>query len=299
MTTGFARNPRSERRVTVGPAVHGVVHRVVTPRRILIAVTAIALVVCYAPILRGMFDQWLNDEDMGHGLVVPIVILWIVWRERKRWVALPPQPSWWGLALLAVAASVHFISLMGAGLFAGSVAFVLSVAGAVLCLGGPAFFRTWTFPFLLALFMLPKLAIVYNQVTLPLQLIASRLAEIMLLVGGASVIREGNIIDAGGHRVAVAEACSGIRYLLSLGFVAVVLAYLSDAKPWMRVALLATAVPVAILANALRVAASASMPAFDAGALHAICGCLVFVLCIAMLAIVRRLLNAAYARYHA
>jgi exosortase len=292
MATGFARNPGNESRLSTVDAR-------VTPRRIVVAVTAVALVVCYAPILRGMFDQWLHDEDMGHGLVVPIVILWIVWRERKRWMALSPQPSWWGLALLAAAACVHFMSVMGAGLFAGSVAFVLSVAGAVLCLGGPAFFRTWTFPFLLALFMLPKLAIVYNQVTLPLQLLASRLAEVMLLAGGTSVIREGNIIDAGGHRIAVAEACSGIRYLLSLGFVAVVLAYLSDAKPWMRVALLAAAVPVAILANAMRVAASASVPALDAGALHAFAGCLVFVLCLAMLAIVRHLLNAAYAHYHA
>lgn len=268
-------------------------------RRIVVVVTAVVLAVCYAPVLRGMFDQWSHDEDMGHGLVVPIVILWIVWKERNRWIALPIQPSWWGFALLAVAACVHFVSVIGAGLFAGSVAFVLSVAGAVLCLGGFAFLRTWTFPFLLALFMLPKLAIVYNQVTLPLQLLASRLAEVMLLAGGASVTREGNIIDVSGHRIAVVEACSGIRYLLSLGFVAVVFAYLSDAKPWMRVALLAAAVPVAILANAMRVAASASVPALDAGALHAFSGWLLFVLCLAMLVIVHRLLNAAYARYHA
>src|ERR1700677_2379634 len=176
-------------------------------RRIVVLVTALTLVVCYAPVLRGMFDQWWNDEDMSHGLVVPVVIFWIVWRERKRWMTLPARPSWWGLALLALAGCVQLMSVMGAGLFAGSVAFLLSVAGAVLCLGGPAFLRTWAFPLLLALFMLPKLAIVYNQVTLPQQLLASRMAEVMLLAGGASVIREGNIIDAGGHRVAVAEAC--------------------------------------------------------------------------------------------
>jgi exosortase len=300
MATGLARNSGSERSVSVVDAVvPASVPLKAAPRRIVVAIGAVALAVCYAPILRGMFDQWLHDEDMGHGLVVPIVILWIVWRERDHWIALPPRPSWWGLAPLAAAACIHFMSVMGAGLFAGSVAFVLSVAGVVLCLGGPAFLRAWVFPFLLALFMLPKLAIVYNQVTLPLQLIASRLAEVMLSAGGVSVIREGNIIDAGGHRVAVAEACSGIRYLLSLGFVAVVFAYLSDPKPWMRVALLAAAVPVAILANAMRVAASAAAPALDAGALHALAGCLVFVLCMAMLAIVRHLLNAAYARYHA
>jgi exosortase len=268
-------------------------------RRIIVGVTAVALVASYAHILRGMFDQWLKDEDMGHGFLVPIVIFWIVWKERNRWMALPARPSWWGFALLAAAACVHFVSAMGAGLFAGSVAFVMSVAGAVLCLGGFAFLQSWTFPFLLALFMLPKLAIVYNQVTLPLQLLASRLAEVTLLAGGASVIRDGNILDVGGHRVAVAEACSGIRYLLSLGFVAVVFAYLADAKAWMRGALLAAAVPVAILANAMRVAASASVPALDAGTLHEFSGWLVFVLCLAMLVVVRRLLNVAYARYHA
>jgi len=266
---------------------------------IVVAATAVLLGVCYARVLGGMFDQWWHDEDMSHGVVVPIVILWIVWKERNRWLALPARPSWWGFAILAAAAGAHLVSVMGGGLFAGSVAFVLSVAGAVVCLGGFAFLRTWTFPFLLALFMLPKLAIVYNQVTLPLQLLASRLAEVMLLAGGASVTREGNIISAGGHRIAVAEACNGIRYVLSLGFVAVVFAYLSDAKPWMRVALLAAAVPVAILANAMRVAASASVPALDAGTPHALAGWLVFVMCLAMLIIVRRLLNSAYARYHA
>lgn len=273
--------------------------QVVNLPHIVVAATAVLLGVCYARVLGGMFDQWWHDEDMSHGVVVPIVILWIVWKERNRWLALPARPSWWGFAILAAAAGAHLVSVMGGGLFAGSVAFVLSVAGAVVCLGGFAFLRTWTFPFLLALFMLPKLAIVYNQVTLPLQLLASRLAEVMLLAGGASVTREGNIISAGGHRIAVAEACNGIRYVLSLGFVAVVFAYLSDAKPWMRVALLAAAVPVAILANAMRVAASASVPALDAGTPHALAGWLVFVMCLAMLIIVRRLLNSAYARYHA
>lgn len=263
------------------------------------ALTAVLLAVCYAPVLGGMFDQWSHDEDMGHGFVVPIVVLWIVWRERKRWIALPPQPSWWGVALLALAAGMHFMSVAGAGLFAGSVAFLVSVAGAVLCLGGFAFLRTWTLPFLLALFMLPKLAVVYNQVTLPLQLLASRLAELMLLAGGAAVTREGNIIDVGGHSIAVAEACNGIRYLLSLGFVVVVFAYLADAKSWMRLALLASAIPVAILANAVRVAASASIPALDSGVPHALAGGLVFVLCLVMLVLVRRVVNATYTRYHA
>src|SRR5664279_27521 len=97
-------------------------------RRITVLVSVVALAACYAPVLEGMLDQWLHDEDMGHGIVVPIVILWIVWKERKRWMALPLRPSWWGLAILVLAAGAHFGSVIGAGLFAGSVAFVMSVA---------------------------------------------------------------------------------------------------------------------------------------------------------------------------
>src|ERR1700722_4961822 len=216
-------------------------------RQALVVLTALALVVCYAPTLRGMFEQWSNDEDMSHGFLVPIVILWIVWRERGRWRGLETDPNWWGFAILTAAAGLQFAGLLGAGLFAGSVALLVSVAGAVLCLGGWAWLRVLAFPLVLAIFMLPKLAIVYNQATLPLQLLASQIAAGFLTFAGIGVIREGNILDVGGHRVAVVEACNGSRYLLSLGFMAVVFAYLADSKPWMRSALLMAAVPVAIL----------------------------------------------------
>ena len=261
--------------------------------------TALALLACYAPTLRGMFVQWSEDEDMSHGFAVPIVILWIVWRERERWKAIQSEPSSWGFAVLIAGCGLQFLGALGVGLFAGSVGFLVSVAGAILCLGGFAWLRALAFPLALAAFMLPKLAVLYNQVTLPLQLLASRIAAGMLTAAGIGVIREGNILDVGGHRVAVVEACNGIRYLLSLGFMAVVFAYLSDSKPWMRLALLATAVPVAILANAVRVAAAGWLPRLDAGVAHAVSGWFIFVLCLATLAPIRQLFNKVYAHYQA
>src|SRR5713101_8181530 len=118
---------------------------------------AALIIICYAPTLRGMFDQWWTDEDMGHGFVVPAVILWIVWRERSRWGTLPMQGSAWGFAVLAVGTMLQLMGALGAGLFASSVAFLITIAGAVLCFGGIPLLRAWTFPFLVALFMLPKL----------------------------------------------------------------------------------------------------------------------------------------------
>ena len=257
--------------------------------------TPLLLLACYASTLQGMAGQWWTDEDMSHGFLVPIVILWVVWRERERWRALPRDPSWWGFALLVPAACLQFVGALGVGLFAGSLAFLLSVAGALVCLGGVDWLRTAAFPFVLGLFMLPKLAIVYNQATLPLQLLASRIASGILTSAGIGVIREGNILDVGGHRVAVAEACDGIRYLLSLGFTALVVGYLADSKlvsrTWVRAALLAVAVPVAIFANGARVAAAGWLPSLDAGVPHAVSGWFIFVICAAALVMIRQLFN--------
>src|SRR5262249_4637779 len=156
-----------------------------------------------------------------------------------------------------------------------------------------------TFPFLLGVFMRPKLAVVCNQITLPLQLLASRIAAGMLSIGGIAVARSGNILNVAGRQIAVVDACSGVRYLLPLGFIAVLFAYIADTKPWMRLGLLANAVPVSIVANALRVAAAGLVPALDAGAPHALSGWFVFVICLAMLMAARRAINAVHARYYA
>jgi exosortase len=270
---------------------------------ILLALCATALAVCYAPALRGMFDQWSTDEDMSHGFAVPLVIAWIVWRERARWGKLPLQPSVWGCGFLAAAAGLHFASAVGAGLFAASLAFLISAVGVILCLGGWVLLRAWAFPLLLSVFMLPKLAIVYNQATLPLQLLASRLAAFMLTVAGIGVIREGNILDVGGHQVAVMEACNGVRYLLALAFVALVFGYLADSKPdskpWMRVALVATAIPTAIFANAARVASASWLPRLDSGTPHTLAGAAIFLLCLICLGAAWQFYNAIYGHYHA
>lgn len=257
--------------------------------------TALALLICYARILSGMVDQWSTDEDMGHGFIVPIVIAFILWRERARWTSIDLEPSAWGWAFLALGAAIQILSALGAGLFAGSVALLVSVIGAILCLGGFKLLRAWSFPLLLTLFMLPKLAIVYNQATLPLQLLASRMAAGMLTMSGVAVIRAGNILDVGGHQVAVAEACNGVRYLLPLAFIAVVIAYLSDARPSMRVLLFLAAIPVATVANALRVAISAYSPRLAEGNPHMLLGAAIFLLCLASLFLIQRLWRPANA----
>ena len=248
-----------------------------------IVAAVILLGICYARTISGMIFQWTNDEDMGHGFAVPFVMAFIVWRERKRWQTLKPEPNAWGFAFLAMGAAIQILSALGTGLFVGSVGLVVSLFGLVLCFGGVPYVKAWAFPLILGLFMLPKLAVVYNQSTLPMQLLASRMAAGLLTVSGFGVIRDGNILQVGGHSVLVAEACSGIRYLLPLGFMAVLIAYFADRRVWMRVVMAVLAVPLAIVANAVRVAASAAVPRLAEGTPHELIGLVIFVVCLAVL----------------
>jgi exosortase len=187
------------------------------------------------------------------------------------------------------------LSMIGGGLFLASVAFVIALAGIVLTVGGVPWLKGLSFPLLLPLFMLPKLAFVYDEVTLPLQLLASRLAELALSAVGVHVVRDGNILTLGSVQMSVAEACNGVRYLLSLGFLAVMYGWYFNAPVWMRWVLLAASVPVSILANAGRVAAAGLCglvnPAWIEGFFHGFSGWLVFVFSLAALAGVHWLLK--------
>jgi exosortase len=268
--------------------------------RLIAALACAALLVCYLPILLGMGEQWRTDEDMGHGFAVPLVAFWIVWRERDRWRHLPLNPSPWGFVLLFLGATFHTISAVGVGLFAGSVGFLLSVSGIVLLLGGFGYLSVWAFPLLLSVFMLPKLAVVYNMFTLPLQFAATRLAELALSLANVAVVRQGNILESGALRVAVVEACNGIRYLLSLAFAGVVFAYLSDPKPWIRVAMMIASVPIAIFANALRVALAVVLglrnPKLAEEPYHSFSGWVIFVLCLVVMWACQWAINRVYER---
>ena len=191
-----------------------------------------------------------------------------------------------------MAVCLRIVVVLHSTFFVNSFALLVSLCGVVVAIGGWSLLRAWTFPLLLMLFMLPKLAVVYNQVTLPLQLLASKLAAGMLTSVGIGVLREGNILDVGGHRVAVAEACNGIRFLLPLAFSGVLLFYTAGSSAMMRWAALLASVPLSIFANALRVAVSAWIPMFDSGTPHQVAGYLVFALGLALLFMLRWALDS-------
>jgi exosortase len=218
-----------------------------------IAWFGLLIIACYAPVLRAMIAQWGSDPDMGHGFFVPVIAGYIVWQKRNELVAIKPRPNWWGLAVVILGAVQLIVGTLGVELFLARTSFVIVLIGAVWLLGGDLMLKKLAFPLFLLFFMVPIDAVIYSQITFPLQLLASRLADGALTLIAIPVLREGNILELPNQRLSVVEACSGIRSLLSLTFLSLVYGYFFEQKTWIRVVLFFSTVPIAIVANSSRV----------------------------------------------
>lgn len=260
------------------------------------------LLLSYAPVLWRLVRQWDSDPDMGHGFFVPIVVGFIVWQKRAELLALPTAPNWWGLAVVLYAGLQLWIATLGAELFLARTAFVISVIGMVLLLGGTAWVRALAFPLFLLFFMIPIPTVVYNNITFPLQLLASRVSTEALNMMQIPVLREGNVLELADQKLSVVEACSGIRSLLSLTFLSLVYGYFFERKVWMRVVLFFSTIPIAIVANASRVTLTGvlaeSKPELAEGFFHTASGWVIFMVALAILLVLHQILNRAYRLLH-
>lgn len=256
------------------------------------------LLLCYAPVLWRLVEQWSSDPDMGHGFFVPLVAGYIIWQKRAQLQAMAPQPNWWGLAIVIYGALQLSIATLGAELFLARTAFVISLIGIVLLLGGTAWLRTLAFPLFLLFFMIPIPTVVYNSITFPLQLFASRVSTAALDLMQIPVLREGNVLELAEQKLNVVEACSGIRSLLSLTFLALVYGYFFERKLWIRVALFAATIPIAIVANASRVTLTGVLteyqPELAEGFFHTLSGWVIFMVALAILIGLHQILNRGY-----
>lgn len=257
-----------------------------------IAWFGLLLVVCYAPILKRLVQFWMESEDMGHGFFVPVTAGYIAWGKRSELDAANLTPNAAGLLLVLWGALQAIVGTLGAELFVSRTAFLFSLIGCVVYLGGFRAIRILAFPLFLLFFMVPIPEILYNQITFPLQLLASRVAEITLSVLGVPVLRDGNILELSSQKLSVVEACSGIRSLLSLSFLSLVYGYFFDSRNWMRTFLFLATVPIAIGANSTRVTLTGLLseinPDYAQGAYHSVSGWVVFLVALGLLVLVHQ-----------
>jgi exosortase len=249
----------------------------------------------YLPVWKGLIEVWSRSDEYSHGFLIVPVGLYITWRKRKVLEAMPPMPRNWGLVLVLFALALYVFSYVAGIVTAASLAMVLVLIGSVAYLLGQNHLKALAFPLSLLLFMIPVPGQIYAAATIPLQLLVSKASVWTAARLGMAIYREGNVIHLPGLTLEVVQACSGLRSMVSLLVLAAVFGYFTMTSNLLRTVLFASAVPISIAVNILRVLSLVlAWNWFGAeltkGTGHTVSGIMVFGFALFFLAIVKEIL---------
>ena len=255
---------------------------------VLFVVLVLGIVGIYAGILQNLYLDWMNDPNYSHGLLVPIISGYFIWQERDKLGKLEVKPATSGILLIVFALLVLFAGVAAQEYFSKRASLVFLLAGIILFLMGWRWLKALALPVGFLFFMIPLPYIVYDALAFPLKLFVAKFSVISLKLMGVVVWREGNIIMFPQTVLEVADACSGLRSLMSLLALGVALAVLSQDKTSRRVVLVLLTVPIAILTNMIRVIGTGFLAQYYGAAaaegfFHEFAGMGVFVLAMVML----------------
>jgi exosortase len=247
----------------------------------------------YGPLALQLARQWWRDPNYTHGFFVPAFSLFLIWERRAKLAEIHTKPLWLGLVILVFGLIALTLGTVSSALFFCRISLLLVISGIVVFLAGWQYLATISFPLAILVLMIPSSTVV-DEITFPLQIVASKTATFLLAMIGIPVYREGNIILLPSAQLEVAEACSGVRSLFSLITLTVIYGYLAEAKVTVRLLLALIAVPVSVLANALRISVTGLVVEFwglegAQGTLHLLSGWLIFASSLALIFLVHRL----------
>ncbi len=258
---------------------------------ILLSLGACLFIVLYLPVLTKLVAQWLGDPNYRHGIIIPFVSAFIIWRKRDELGGLPGDgAAVRGVLLILAAAALLVGGTAASELFTTRISMPVLLIGASLFLLGTAFTAKLAFPLLFLFMMVPLPYIIYYKVTFPLQLFSARLSAGILDLLQINVIRRGNIIHLPNYSLEVIAACSGLRSLMTMITLALIFAAFSDLSNTRKALIVAWAIPAAIAANTIRLVVTAIgaytvSGSFADGILHDISGLIVFFAGFLMLAL--------------
>lgn len=299
MVTGSLQNEQLSQEVLAGldplPLSDA---RVRIPRNVWLSgsVLAVLLIALYYRIGIKLVSDWYNIPDYSHGFLVPLFSIFLLWDNRNKIAATRIQPSWAGLPLVVFGLLILIFGVYGVDLFTSRVSFVILLSGLVWTFLGSAMLRQLRFPVLVLLLAIPFPAIIFNQLTFPLQLLASKLASSILPLLGVPTLQEGNVIQLPVMKLEVAEACSGIRSLMSLFTLAVFYGYFLERTTRRRLILALASIPIAVAANAIRIVGTGLCvqywdPTKALGFFHEFSGWVIFVISLGCLYLIHRLMR--------
>lgn len=246
-----------------------------------LALLLILWLLVFIPLYPELVHEWLDNSDNSHAFLVPFISAFLVWQRRDRLAKAPGGSSLAGGFLLATSLAIYLVSVAGGSAFPGRVAMVAALGGLLWFCLGSARMRLLAFPVAFLVFMVPIPYSLLNLVAGRLQLMATAISERLILGCSIPVYREGNMLYFVQTQLEVAEACSGIRSIVSLTMISLVFCFLSRRGWWRKVALVSAAVPIAIVANIVRVSGTGVLAHFYGdrvarGFLHEFSGMVIF-----------------------
>jgi exosortase len=254
---------------------------------------ALLLVVLYYRVAIKLVYDWSTIPDYSHGFLVPLFAAFLIWDKRKVIQSTPIRQSWFGVPLVVFSLAVLILGIYGVELFTSRMSFIFLMTGLIWTFFGWAMVRALRFPLLVLVLAIPFPAIIFNQITFPLQLLASRIASDILPLLGVPTLHEGNVIELPVMKLEVAEACSGIRSLMSLFTLSVFYGYFLERTTRRRVLLALASIPIAVTANVARIVGTGLCvqywdPEKALGFFHEFSGWVMFVISLACLYLVHR-----------
>ncbi|WP_282755077.1 exosortase A [Desulfuromonas thiophila] len=246
------------------------------------------LVGLYGRIVPAMVADWLHDPNYSHGLLVPLMAGYFAWQRWPRLALEPVRPDSIGLLLVLAALLLLVFGRAATEYFTMRVSLILLLAGILWFWYGRSLLRLLALPLGFLLLMVPLPYILYDAVAFPLKLLVARFSVLVLKLLGIAVLREGNLIQFPQLVLEVADACSGLRSLMSLLALAVAYAFISQTAPLKRLLIILAAVPIAIITNMFRVVVTGVLAqrygaAVAEGFFHEFAGLAVFVLALLLL----------------
>ena len=256
----------------------------------------VLFVVAYFPVFRILAGKWAESEEYSHAFLTLPIILYMVYQNRHRVLETPATFTPLGLVTLLLASALYYFSLLTEVHTVIALAMYLTVLGTVVFLFGIRSLWVLFTPLLLLLMLIPFPDQLYIQLTFPLQLKVSQMSEAIIDLFGIPVHRAGNVLTIPQKSFEVVEACSGLRSVITLLTLSVVMGYFLLMRTTSKLLLVAASIPVAIFVNLIRVVTivllfhSFGLDLYE-GTLHTVTGLLIFLIAMATLFLLQRILE--------
>ena len=250
----------------------------------------------FSPSFLDLWNELIKHSNDSHGLLVPFISLYFAWQKKEELRRVAISTSIWGAVIVISSLLIYIVAFAGDVAFIARLMLVVSLIGLVLFNYGKKVFKIIAFPLFFLFFMIPIPVSLIQIISLPLQLFATTISAKIINAFSIPVSQEGNMLYFVQTQLEVAQACSGLHSIVALIMLSVIFVHLSSKGLIPKIILLASAIPLALLANIIRVSGTGILAHYYGsnvarGFLHEFSGLAVFAFGFLTLALEYLLLN--------